>query len=219
MRIASEIPNYGTEVFDDLKVRIKDLIIEETITQVIETGTYKGTGTTRAVLDGMMAHGFEYEFISIEVNPQYASEATINNIHAKGLTILNGLSVGRPDLPTDTTFNVPDHIIVDHDPAMRSKLYKKEVQFNVPDRMLAYAIQKMGGKPEMVILDSAGHMGFIEFKYLMDRVGDHSFYLVLDDIGHVKHYNSYQYVLSHPEQFEVLWESESVHKSAIIKVL
>lgn len=218
MRIASEIPNYGTEASDDLKLKLKELVAGEIITKVIETGTHKGTGTTRAVLDGMSAHGFEYEFISIEVNPRYAEEATINNIHAKGLTILNGLSVGRPDLPVDTTFNVPDHIIVDHDPSLRNKLYQKEVHYRVPDHMLSYAIQKMEGRPELVILDSAGHMGFIEFKYLISRIGNHSYYLVLDDIGHVKHYDSYQFVLNNPDKFEVIWQSEGIHASAIILV-
>lgn len=219
MRIASEIPNYGTEVAEDLRSKIVELIYSETITKVVETGTYKGTGTTRAVLEGMMKHGFDYEFYSIEVNPKYASEATLNNIHAKGLTVLNGLSIGRPHLPIDTTFaGVPDHIIVDHHPENRQKLYNKEIQFAVPDHMLTYAVTRLNNEPELVILDSAGHMGLIEFKYLMELLPHHSFYLALDDIGHVKHYKSFELIKSNPEKFEVLWESDIAHKSAIIKV-
>ena len=39
MRIASEIPNYGMSCATDLQHRIADLIVEQTITTVIETGT------------------------------------------------------------------------------------------------------------------------------------------------------------------------------------
>ena len=55
--------------------------------------------------------------------------------------------------------------------------------------MLHFALAKLDFKPDLVILDSAGHMGLQEFKYLMDRV-EPGFYLALDDTNHVKHYQT-----------------------------
>jgi len=37
------------------------------------------------------------------------------------------------------------------------------VNFRVRDMMLHYALEKMQFQPDLVILDSAGHIGFIEF--------------------------------------------------------
>lgn len=218
MRIASEIPNYDMSCASDLMYHITELVGSEILTKVIETGTYLGLGTTKAVLDGMRGHGMGFDFISIEVNPVHYKQAVANNVGVPGLHLLNGLSIGKPHLPIDTTFNVPDHIIVDHQPNVRQKLYNKEIDFNVEDHLLQRAIDALGGEPDLVILDSAGHMGLIEFRYLMERIGDKSFYLVLDDVGHVKHYESFEYVKKHPEVFTILWESNLDHKSAIIHV-
>jgi len=95
--------------------------------------------------------------------------------------------------------------------------YRTEIKHNVPDDMLAVACRI---NPELIILDSAGHLGFIELQYTLGLMSGKSFYLVLDDIGHVKHYHSMEYIRSMPNQFEIIWESstDELHRSAIIKV-
>lgn len=218
MRIASEIPNYGMSCATDLKHNITTLVGEEVITKVIETGTFQGLGTTKAVLNGMRAHGMEYDFISLEPNPEHYRQALANNIGASGLHILNGYSIKKEMVPTDFTFDVPAHIIVDHKEKDRDALYRKELSFNVDYDLLPHAINAFNGLPELVILDSAGAVGFIEFKYLMSLLPTHEFWLVLDDIRHVKHYNSFEVIKSTPEKFQIYWESEGDHASAIIKV-
>lgn len=220
MRIASEIPNYGMSCATDLQHNITDIIGQEVITKVIETGTYLGLGTTKAVLKGMKAHAMEFQFISIEVNPNHHKQAIANNIGVAGVEFWNGLSIPKPQLPTDTTFNVPDHIIVDHQPSVRKLLYEREVRFNVKDDLLKSAIDYLGGDPELVILDSAGHMGLIEFKYLMSLLPNHEFWLILDDIGHVKHYESFELIKQQPEKYNIVWQSDQgeVHRSAIVQV-
>lgn len=219
MRIAHHIKDYGMSCATDLQNNITTLVGQEVLTKVIETGTYLGLGTTKAVLKGMRQHGMEFEFISIEVNPEHHRQAVANNVGVQGVKFWNGLSIGKPHLPVDTTFNVPDFVIVDHEPSVRNKMYRKEVDFNVEDELLKKAIEHFNGEPELIILDSAGHIGLIEFKYLMKLLPNHEFWLVLDDIGHVKHYESMQLVRSDPEKFTIVWETlEGDHKSAIIKV-
>lgn len=214
--LASEVQNYGMSCAGDLQKKLSDLIFDNVITHVVETGTYLGTGTTNGVLEGFMRHGLDYHFISIEVNPDYHRQAMANNV-GTSVQFWNGLSIPKKMLPTDVTYDVPDHILIDHDPSTRNAAYSKEVSFNVKDDLLRKAFKK---SPELVILDSAGHLGFIEFKYTMELLSGHTFYLCLDDIGHIKHYHSMQVVLEHPEVFEIVWRSDSnnLHQSAIIKV-
>lgn len=216
MIVASTIKNYGMSSNYDLMDYITTLIEDRQITQVIETGTYMGLGTTKAVIDGMLKHGMDYQFITMEVNPNYYHQAVNNNVGTQ-TEFWNGLSIPKSMLPTSVTFNVPDFVVVDHHENERERNYTQEVSFNVEDDLLAKACKI---RPEMVILDSAGHIGFIEFKYLMSLLPDHDFILVLDDIHHVKHYDSFQYVKSRPDKFTIIWQSDDseMHRSAIIKV-
>jgi len=215
MLLASTIKNYGMSCATELQHNITTLIAEETITRVVETGTYLGLGTTKAVLKGMKLHAMDFEFISIEVNPNHHKQASANNI-GSGAIFWNGLSIPRAIEPIDISFDVPANIIVDHT-SENYDLYKQELIFDVPDNLLERACKI---DPELVILDSAGHIGFIEFKYLLSLMAGKEYWLILDDTGHVKHYHSLQYIKAMPEQFDLIWESDEdeLHRSAIIKV-
>lgn len=192
---------------------ISTIIREHKCKRIVETGSYLGEGTTKAIRREMTP---DMEVYSIEVNPEYHSIAIENNLNS-GIYFVNGLSVPRPQLPVDTTFNVPNHIIVDHYPKHRNDLYRKEVAFNVPDCLLKVVLEKWDYKPDFVILDSAGHLGLIEFKYLMSMVKS-GFFLALDDTNHVKHYETLQYCLSHPEKFKIIFQTDEKFGSVIIKV-
>lgn len=216
MLLAKEIPNYGMKCSTELEHNIATLIAEENITRVVETGSYVGIGTTKAVLKGFRLLGLEYEFISIEVNPDYYKQAVANNLGTNA-TFLNGLSIPRYLEPIDISFDgVPDNIIVDHLSHQYEK-YRTEINFNVPDDLLAVACRI---NPELIILDSAGHLGYIELQYTLKLMAGKSYYLILDDIGHVKHYHSMQFINERPDEFEVIWQSpdDELHRSAIIKV-
>jgi len=213
MRIAEEVVRNGMAAGNGFMNWIATIIREYKCKKIVETGSYLGEGTTAAIRRGMQV---DEEVYSIEVNPEYHSIAIENNLNS-GIHFLNGLSVPRPQVPVDTTFNVPDHVIVDHYPKNRAALYRKEIAFNVPDCLLQKVLEKWDYKPDFVILDSAGHLGLIEFKYLMSMVKG-SFYLALDDTNHVKHYESMQYILSHPEKFKVIFTTDEKFGSAIIKV-
>jgi hypothetical protein len=216
MLLANTIKGYGMKCSKELEHNITTLIVEENITKVVETGSYLGLGTTKAVLKGMKLLDLEYEFISIEVNPEYHKQAVNNNIGSSA-TFLNGLSIPRHLEPIDISFDgVPDNIIVDHLSHNYEK-YRSEIKYNVPDDMLAVACRI---NPELIILDSAGHIGYIELQYVLGLMNGKSYWLILDDIGHVKHYYSMQYIKERPDEFDVVWESsdDELHRSAIIKV-
>lgn len=215
MKVASEVAKDGMSAKGEMLTFISDLIAKEGITKIIETGTYLGTGTTMAVVDGLTKHGKDFTFYSIEVNPSHYRQAKRNVPRLRGINIINGLSIGHSDLPTKVSFKgYPDEVIVDHHPENREQLYLNETAHNVSDNLLEDCLADFNYKPELVILDSAGHIGEIEYKYLMERVKG-EFYLVLDDTNHVKHYKTAQDV---NEKYEVIFKTESKFGGLCAKV-
>lgn len=213
MRIAEQVVKNGMSAGDSFMRWITTIIREHECKKIVETGSYMGTGTTRAIREALTG---DEEVYSIEVNPEHYAQAKKNN-EGTIIKFLNGLSIPKPKLPIDTTFNVPDHVIVDHYPENRNALYQKEVRFDVTDALLKKVLKEWNNRPDFVILDSAGHLGLIEFKYLMSMAKG-TFFLALDDTDHVKHYESMQLIKADSERFTVLFETSEKFGSAIIKV-
>lgn len=213
MQIAEQITPNGITGSSAFCEQLTSYVARYALTRVVETGTHMGLGTTTAILKGLQVSSVPFNFYTIEVNPVFYLQAKHNLGNVAGLHLIKGLSVERSQLPVDTTFDVPDHIVVDHYPNNRNLLYRKEVEHRVPDNMLDYALKQFDYCPELVVLDSAGHMGWVEFKYLMDRVKC-QFILGLDDTCHVKHYSSMEYIRENPKRFEILWEVESEYLNA-----
>lgn len=214
MLIAEDLVKNGMTSGDKFNRRLTTFVKDMGFKKIIETGTYHGTGTTKAILNGLSG---KYEFYSIEVNPEHykIAQENLQSFIRGGLRLLHGLSVGRPDLPVSITADLPDFVVIDHQPKNRMQKYLKEVSYACQDHMLDYALDKFDYKPDFVLLDSAGHMGYIEFLYLMRRVRG-SFYLALDDTRHHKHFESMQYIRQHKE-FEIIWEDQDKFGSAIMK--
>lgn len=185
MQIAQQLMPNGMGAHNDFKDAITELIKTKKLQRIIETGCYLGEGTTQGIADALVG---DEQVFSIEVNPRHYEVARKRHRNSP-ITFLLGLSVKRSDIPISASFDVPDHIVIDHLDHNRDLLYKQEVSFKVADEMLHFALAKLDFKPDLVILDSAGHMGLIEYKYLMERV-EPGFYLALDDTNHVKHYQT-----------------------------
>lgn len=210
MQIASKLDKNGMTSGSAFNEALKMTILEMGLTRVIETGTYLGNGTTRAILSALKEQNRPFDFYSIEVNPDHYYIAKTNLGNVAGLHLFNGLSVDRADIPSGVQFFVPDTVVVDHEEAVRDAMYLREVDFDVPDNMLDRALAKFNYRPELVVLDSAGNMGMIEFGYLMNKV-KYPFILALDDTHHVKHYDTMEFIRDNPKDFEIRWEVEAAH--------
>jgi ADP-heptose:LPS heptosyltransferase/glycosyltransferase involved in cell wall biosynthesis len=182
--------------------------------KIIETGTFLGAGTTTIMASALEQLGIkDAAFYTIEVSPIYHQEA-LRCLDANGLakyvTPLNGLSIPRSLLPSldeieDTCVeNIQfDDIFVDHEEKERTRLYHRETNFEgVPDDLLGQCLRKFDYKPDFVLLDSGGHMGNIEFNYLIDQIRGPC-HIALDDIHHVKHRKSFEQIQNDP-RFEVI---------------
>ena len=61
-------------------------------------------------------------------------------------------------------------------------------------------------RPDFVLLDSGGHMGYVEFRYALPLIHGPC-YIALDDIYHVKHHRSFRELQNDP-RFELVAVSE-----------
>jgi FkbM family methyltransferase len=185
--------------------------------RIIETGTYLGTGTTRVIAETLRDLGLnDAAFYSIEINPEHLARAYAN-LQSAGLAaqvrLQRGLSVPRSLLPTmeqieESTVKQPEfgNIFVDHREARRAKLYFAETNFaDCHDDLLGRALAGFNYRPDFVLLDSGGHMGFVEFQYLVKNLAGPCL-IALDDIHHIKHHKSYQF-MRRDARFELLLES------------
>ncbi len=180
---------------------------------IIETGTYLGQGTSSIIWRALHDFRIDADFTTMEVNPRH-HQLALAHFNSQGMKIRAelGISVPRDLLPNRAEIadrfianREYDGIYYDHDESVRADLYYSETNFNVADDLLFTAMQRCGFKPEFVLLDSAGHMGFIEFQYLMSLIqGD--FILMLDDIHHCKHFKTLQVIKKDP-RFEIIVES------------
>ena len=177
--------------------------------KIIETGTYHGSGTTRIIAGALKDSGVENStFYSIEIDPRNCIIAA-ENLRAAGLLeyvrIVNGVSIPRKELPSReeiqdyTVDNIEfDDIFVDHQASERALLYYQETAFDdVPDDLLGNCLKEFDHRPDFVLLDSGGHIGYAEFVYLIGKISA-SAYIALDDIFHIKHRKSFELVKSDP---------------------
>ncbi len=203
---------------------IKRMIAERRPTRIIETGTYEGKGTTLAIVNGLRKAGLTARFYTIECNFVHYARALRNLAQAGALgtvTPLHGLSVPRRFLPTieqiqkwcveDVEF---DDIFIDHYEVDRAQRYYLETNFDhVPDNLLGTCLGVFENQPDFVLLDSGGHMGNVEFNYLIE-VLEKPCIIALDDIHHIKHHRSYRQIKS-DRRFRLLSESREKFGSCI----
>lgn len=217
MKLASQLEPHGMAASMELRQDIYNVIQDAKSRNVIETGTYNGLGSTSAILHGLKdAHGTQFSFISMESDPVFYNQARQNleeEIYDGSLVLMNKISVPKHLLPS-TVSDVPEDIITDHADPSR---YLKEVPKGIEDNGLMAALILLDYKPDLVLLDSAGHLGTIEFDYLMQHaIGP--FILILDDTLHRKHYQTLEKIKADPERFYILKESKNKFGHAIIHV-
>lgn len=205
---------------------LKRFMTEYKPKKIIETGTYMGIGSTSLIASLIRDLDIEDAiFYSIECNRDL-HDIALRNLYSGGykllVTLLYGLSIPRDLLPSDgeiqeimkKALDTPG-IIVDHSGNIKqgSVFYSKETKCDGPEDVLGELITRGGFDPDFVLLDSAGHVGTIEFKYLISILRKPCA-IALDDANHIKHFQSKKIVLS-DNRFKVLFESND-HTGSIL---
>lgn len=194
--------------------------------KIIETGTYQGLGSTKVIASLIRdLHIQDAKFYSIECNEAFLNQAKIN-IAAHGLmdfvTPIKGLSIPRALIPTEAQTEAKiqkalstEGVVVDHNKevAMGAVLYSKEAQTDGQEDLLGYIIKKGCFNPDFVLLDSAGHIGSIEFEYILTLL-TYPCLIALDDARHIKHFES-KVMMQNDSRFKILYESNE-HTGSLI---
>ncbi|MBK8913969.1 MAG: hypothetical protein IPM64_05070 [Phycisphaerales bacterium] len=176
---------------------------------VVETGTYLGLGTTRLILEAT-ADAPPEVFYTIEASPVHYAEAVANLLHAPHVHCLWGLSVDRS---AAEAFIREDALL--RDSAARGDLYidsdapvdayvaevggaggSGQAAQILPEAWLETLLPRVREQRPLIALDSAGGIGWLEYREVRRLMGSAVFGLFLDDINHVKHHRSFVHLRS-----------------------
>ena len=181
--------------------------------RLIETGTLYGDGTTKVIAE--YADNEEgCQFVTIESNIKHRAVAKSNLEKYRNTQLLAALTVPSKLLPTleETQADIdrtPSGLYIDNPEIDSAAFYVEESKWeqDIPDSGLRLAFETLGGC-DFVLLDSAGHLGWIEFNVLLSLMKSPCI-VTLDDVDHIKHYRSFEYMQSRPRQFELLHRGRS----------
>lgn len=179
--------DYGIELnSNEFRDTVKRLVKEYDINEVVETGTFLGTGSTKVFA------GEGLNVFTIECNPNHITQAVQNLEGLNNVCFVHGLSLKRENLIKGLmSMTFPDGGIYD---STRPKVfYAQEVlqPVLVEDALSMFAKNET---KQLVFLDSAGGVGYLEFIEFMSWPLNirRNKVLLLDDVTHVKHERSVQ---------------------------
>lgn len=196
---------------EGFKNALEQVVSQYSIHSIIETGTYLGMGSTRTLVELLNAKGVQYNLFTIEANPEFVEIAKKNLINFRNVNVINGYSIPKELIPTRAKtaqmLNELKHedIFVDFKEYERLDWYEQDNKYNVPDDMLRVVLRFFGWRADLILLDSSGSMGWIEFSYILSMVQGPCVF-VLDDTNHVKHFKSLRFIKESPD-FKIIVES------------
>lgn len=168
---------------------------------VVETGTLRGRGSTKLIAEALLEIGNDAVFHTIEVNPE--KHASARNFIQKSFpelnaTLWNGLSIPRILSPT---FEDVEQMLLEKPNKFPAERFFNDVNFEVEEDILGRILNVV--KPDLFFLDSANHLGLVEFEYVMSFMQEEEFVLILDDVNTVKHFKTLKRV-QEDLRFEIL---------------
>jgi len=169
--------------------KLYELVKQEDIHIIVEIGTWKGMGSTKCILDGIMdSRKKNYEVFSLECNKLFHEEAKINlgwlppNFH-----LLNG-----------SIFDAEKLMEIRNDPNVHLPWLEEDISGIKNSRSV---INELPNKIDLLIIDGGEYSGEIEFNILKDRTT----YFYFDDISSYKNKNNANYVRTN-DNFKVLYD-------------
>jgi len=202
-------------------VELRDLIRSTRPKRILETGTMYAMGSTRVIGEALKEFNINADFRSIEIQAERCEEARANakefGIEVK---IECGLSIPRSLLPSKEDIkwrlsDVPSDIDVftDFEPEDRVESYFAETRVQgAASDLIGKVLDDWDGMADLILLDSAGHIGWSEFIHVLAMLRGPAWF-ALDDTRHVKHFKSrlailedshFRVVADSPERFGFL---------------
>lgn len=227
MKLYSDSPNANISInrTSELTEALKK-VKEENIQVIIESGTYLGLGSTSIIADIFSLSNNLEKMYTIEVNPRFFKIAKKNLDKYPFVKCINGFSLKLSSalefLENDDAVNnhlkFPDIYIDDtSDPLefykneilgylqrndQRRKIFKR-LFVKSKENLLPEIIEANKSKSLFIILDSSGGIGYLEFSVVEKLLKNNQYFLFLDDINHIKHFRSKEYILN-SKNFSIL---------------
>ncbi len=209
---------------------LTECIAKEDVCFAIETGTYLGLGSTQLVANAFLQSKPPQMFVTIEANWSSWKKAKRNLLKYGFVTVLWGKSVAEheavqfikndpclqrhetyPDIWIDDICNPREFYIKEiqgrlgEKSSMVDQLLRKCAEpfyYSGEDLLKKYLIQFRLLKP-LVVLDSAGGTGYLEFTILRTIMENDAYLVLLDDVHHLKHFRSVKEIESN-NNFKIL---------------
>ena len=210
MKLYSSCPTASTKMsFDDILTNEISKIKNE-VTIIIESGTYIGTGSTKILSEIFSDSKTLKKLFTIEINGEYYIKALENLKEYNFVECINGFSL---DLTECINYIDNDEYLLNHqnyddiyidsfDPIIN---YKNEIMVSQwrPQNILKKLITENFNEKLLMVLDSAGGIGYFEFLNVNEFLKDKDYYLLMDDVDHIKHYRSKKDILN-DSSFDVI---------------
>ena len=205
------------------------------ITHILETGTYVGLGSTNFIA-GIFAvqSPAPQMFVTIEANYFNWQKAKRNLKDFPFVVPLWGLSTSRQealsfmsnDPALQNHYNFPDIFIDDikdpfafysneirghlgwgtRNPVKKLRQFLDRDRFYAGEDLLVHWLTRFRSYTPLIVLDSAGGVGYLEFNTVLKHMRGQPYFLLLDDIRHLKHFRSRR-AIHNNDCFEVLGEN------------
>lgn len=216
-----------------LRAMLREAVQAHDVNVALETGTYLGEGSSAMLADVLTAQPSP-RLVTIEADWHFWRQARTNLepygfvecLWGRSVPIDEAISFMEEDDALHRHDQYPDVFIDDLDDPLA--FYTRECRGEfvrsadsqdpayVRDRAVHYqgddllrrCLEELRDDRPLILLDSAGGIGWLEFQTTRLVMGDSPYLLLLDDVHHLKHFRSLQAVRDAPD-FELLGLDES----------
>lgn len=237
MKLLSESPGASMNMAASASLLslLRQTLEKRRISHVLETGTFRGLGSTTFISNAFPTDRPPDTFVTIEANwvswchakRNLARFPFVKPLWGRTVTVERALRFIESDDLLRNHGEYP-HIFIDDikDPV---RFYSDEVKgklggitkhprylfrwlmdrgtSHVGNNLLENYLREFRSTEPLIVLDSAGGIGFLEFAIVKEQMQKHPYLLLLDDINHIKHYRSYCHVKADPN-FEIFGADE-----------
>ena len=179
---------------------------------IIETGPYKGQGSTKALIAAQnefdpiphLALEIVWEFV-LEAREAVKDYPWVEVIHA----VPTGLTEARQFILEDEWLKQCPRTIVDYPDPLGGYLWELSDEHiganeHVPEQFwFARHLPRYRRKMPFFFLDSGGGTGWLEFLTVTALMHGYQYYVFLDDTDHVKHWRSREHIEQHPKEWQI----------------
>lgn len=229
---AQSISMSNDEIF---KATIDSIFKNNKIDFIVESGTFKGTGSTTTLANAVIKNNAPVKaFYTIEVHRKFYKAAVKNLKQFKFIKPVWGLSINKqkaidfikkddainhhekyPDVYIDTLENPVQFYISEvdgrlstHKQSLLHKIFSPGNSSRFTENVFEKILPQVAASTSLILLDSAGGIGYLEFLSAIEYLKNSNYFIILDDIHHLKHFRSLQYLQSASE-FELIAMSKN----------